>query len=459
MIKRTTLLSLFVLVALLAGCLSRPSITLSPVGSTPPSSLTSGSTEPGTTAPLASESTEPGTIAPSPQTARYFSDAQGMVTVKVDGDEVGLAFDPDNWPDLSGVLDWADYTPSGDGRKTIFYQVEGFSAKVKDVCVGPMWGLLTNNADFDGFIAPTIIFLMDDGSLEWLVADPTWYTEDNEPINSMGKINWLKDIVSLSYETDGEGLGDEKTIFAKDKAGLRYNLKYPCNLQAILYATWRCELRADDGYVAYLYFDEFGEAWLEKGWEDEMAESYLGRYQVYLAEDGKQGQKAGSISLDLAVEWWVWEGEGPIDSPRTIRGSFFAEIEQGDQLVLHLWPLAGDALHKEKGKAMSEYQFIFIDEAGVVDFSSMDDDALVEYLIDAAPEAKALMDEHVLSALVTGETTEFPDGSMGRDVWLGNNNEDAFTREILFTIDASGTIYQYDQVLDMWKIILYVDSP
>lgn len=80
----------------------------------------------------------------------------------------------------------------------------------------------------------------------------------------------------------------------------------------------------------------------------------------------------------------------------------------------------------------------------------MSDGELMDYLLSKVPKAYEMVTGNGLIPLVTGETTELE--GVCRDVWLGTDLDEKFTREILYTISASGRIYEYDPLEDVWEI-------
>lgn len=80
----------------------------------------------------------------------------------------------------------------------------------------------------------------------------------------------------------------------------------------------------------------------------------------------------------------------------------------------------------------------------------MSNSQLVAYLLSEVPEAQERVTQGGMDALVTEETTEL--GGVCRDIWLGTDLDGKFTREILYTISASGRIYEYDPLEDAWQI-------
>ncbi|NLK88588.1 MAG: hypothetical protein GX276_00380 [Clostridiaceae bacterium] len=443
MVKRLILMFLLATAVLFSGCLLRPKTQIT----------TSTPTKP--TQSQAEKETDP-----LSETADLFTDENGMVTVRISNGEIGLAFNPKKWPDRPEKLGWKIITTPEGNQQTRFFPVKGFSGTVKAVCIGQMPGFAASYAEAWGIAVPIAVFLMEDGSLEWLWADPSWYMGgpsegEDEAIHSMGKIPWLENIVSLSYESTRDGSSEEKSIFAQDSAGVRYDLKHPCNFQSVFYGVWRCNLRTEDNYSAYLYFENHDEVKLEKGWLGTKTEIYVGKYQLYLAEDGLQGARAGNIGFDLTLDWSIQEGEGLMDVPRTIRGTYLVEFEwRGVRPGFDFYLSSGDNLHTEEGVGWPPvYRFRLGDMPGGFDYGVMGDQELMEYLLSSVPKAGELVYERGMIVLIPGDTTELADGSVCRNIWLGTDTGDSYVWEIFYTIDRWGTIYQYDPVLDTWKVV------
>ena len=89
---------------------------------------------------------------------------------------------------------------------------------------------------------------------------------------------------------------------------------------------------------------------------------------------------------------------------------------------------------------------------GRINYGNVSDEELVEYLLSEVPAAYEMVRVMAvpMKALVTGETTEL-DGAC-RDIWLGTELDEKFTREILYTVSPSGKIYEYDPLGDNWEI-------
>lgn len=387
-------------------------------------------------------------------------DAGGLAEVLLEDGGASIVLYPEKWPDLSEVFG-DDNVYLGEAGQGLTFRVNNLSGKVKDACIGVLPWFFESNP-YTPTCMPMVIFLMEDGSLEWTLADPYWLVTEtvygyDEVAYSWGTLPWITDISSLSYERQKEGKG-EMTMVATDTAGLRYDLMYPLTLQNMLWTVWRCDLSTEEGQFMNLELDAEGNATLEKGWGMSIDEVYSGSYKMYLAEDGIQGQRAGTIAFHLKRDM-ERSSEVP-GSPMKMEGSYFVALDGSgsyysdaeDAWTLRLWPAEGDALHSENGKALDEYLFYYDPEEGApIDFGEATDEELVDYLLSIVPEAKRLVEEQGMSVLVTGETTEFENATICRDIWLGTNRPDSFVREILYTVSPWGEIFQYDPIGDGWN--------
>ena len=261
------------------------------------------------------------------------TDNEGLVTVTVKDGKAGLSFDLDKWIELHDEIltispDVSDISQLGKGP----FEIAGLSGKVKDACVGKV-GVLDNH-DYKNFVFPAVMLLMEDGSLEYTLADPL----SGDLISSAGKLPWLKNIVSLSYEQKGEGLGD-MTIYADDADGLRYDTGLLGGFMNVFDYDWVAELGNDA--CCTLSFSENGEVTLGAGWiGSEITDSYPGTYTIYLAENAADGQRPGVISFAF---------------PTFKSGTYFFEA---DAYYLKLWISDGDPFCVDDGgSAVESYEF------------------------------------------------------------------------------------------------------
>lgn len=384
------------------------------------------------------------------QSSPPHQDVDGMAEVVLEADGgASLILHPEKWPDLS--VDFGEYNMPAQGDKQgLRLPINGLSGKVKQTCVGKLLGFVEADR-YEAVSMPVIILLMEDGSLEWLLADPYWLIIEplygyDEIVYSWGILPWINDIVALSYESEKEGKG-EMTIMATDQKGKQYDLRKVLTLQGLLWNIWRFDLEPDGERHMILDFTEDGTVRLEKGTGLSVDEAYLGNYQVHFEENSEKGEKAGTISFDFKRA--SDKSVNIADSPKEIQGNYF--VEMNENWELKLWLSEGDPLHQQEGEPVQEYIFYaYIEDGEPIDFAEVSEEELIDYLFMVVPEAKRLVEEEGMSAMVMGETTEFEDGDICRDVWLGTNSSDSFVKEILYTISSIGEVFQYDPVGDGW---------
>lgn len=402
------------------------------------------------------EGSAPSRSAAAPGDVRYVEDAAGLARVRLAGGEAAVALVPSGWSAYPNALEADVELPGGVSPEDYFFPVEGLSGKVRDACVGEITGLAASGGS-GGYPEPAVIFLMEDGSLEWLTVDPGWFALGKDLgydglVSSRGRIPWIEDIVSLSWENEAEGTGEDTAVYAQSGGGTRYNLKYPLTFSRLIGPVWQYNLVPGE-YVSVLRFEEDGTVSLGKGRAySDLAESYQGAYRVCLAEDGADGARAGAIAFDLTLDWSVFEEENR--SPASIRGTYFAQLEQGAPPTLHLWLSEGDPLDWGYDGPMEEYVFAMADlPGGAPEIATLDDGELTEYLLATVPEAKSLVEESGMAMLVTGDVSEVPGAGVCRSVWLGTNHNGAFVREVLYAVDGYGQSYRYDASGDRWDLV------
>ena len=377
------------------------------------------------------------------------TDEQKLVEIVIENGVASLNFDLPRWAEL--FRDNGSANEEFAVMKKGPYTIETLSGKVKNACVGRVAEMdwISQN----DFILPSIILLMEDGSLEWLLADPFLF-DQTDSAYSLGRLPWLKDIVSLSFEPAREGIG-ENTFFAEDKNGLHYDLKVAQSFIDIFAGVWIAavgiEPEVHSDCTAYLQFFADGETIFikESSGDYSQREIYKGQYQVYLDEEGSGRYRAGIIAFDLTLQQNEAGKKNLNKSPAKIKGTFFAEAN--DASHLHLWVSDGDPLHFEQGKPVEYYDFTLnysVETPQEVELMSSEE--LIDYLLASVPEAQQLVRQKGMAVLVTGESTKLPEAGYCRDVWLGTDHQDSFVREILFTISKQGMVYKYDPLGDGW---------
>jgi hypothetical protein len=300
---------------------------------------------------------------------------EGLVQIRIEDGQASIRFDLERWGELhsfydAGFMELMYPSVTVADLKEGPFLIEGLYDRVKDACIGKI-----DYIDRDGhltFVTPSVVLLLEDGRLHWFRADPfaTAYKLDDSWTVYTGVLPWIDGIVSLfyeselSFETDNSENG-AMTIFADDFEGRRFDLRIPCSFTYFFIWPWVCELEVygyDDALYGVFDFEENGDVTFIKaaGYHQPYAdvlEIYKGSYYMSLAEGERY--RPGVMVFDLYIDWWIWEGDGEITSPREIKGAYFAEINEHSTLILCL--AEGDALHNMFGDIPLEYFYLRMD--------------------------------------------------------------------------------------------------
>ena len=275
---------------------------------------------------------EPNTNLPKNDGAVIRQDPDGLVEVRVEKENAKISFNLDKWDELYRVKAYSAENYPDLTLKSGPFPVTGLSGRVKDACVGIISTLDWNE---HGFISPTIILLMEDGRLEWLLAD--LFTSE---LSSLGELPWLKDIVSLSYEKDNEG---EMTILATDKGGSRCDVRSFCSLTSVFEHEWVCEIGPapdDDTECIFLTLREDGGLSLYKGLMN-MGDAYVFYTGLYTVEFA--GPRP-VLNIELWNELDIDLANPDFSSPPELSGKYAFEA---DWLYLNLYYAEGDFLDSD----------------------------------------------------------------------------------------------------------------
>lgn len=390
-------------------------------------------------------------------------DDEGLVQVSIKNGEATISFNLERWDAMHDIYSIASEYDFPERLAEGPFPIGNLSGMVKDACVGKVAAL--DSIEYGNFILPSVMLLMEDGRVEWALANPFTRLIGDVPgdtLYSIGTLPWLKDIVSFAYESEVDGTGD-MTIYAVDSRGLRYDVRIPYGFIDMIDAQLlhRVELGEGEETAAYILSltlsvaeGNKGAVILDKLWEDadSLSEAYVGTYEITLAENAPDGRRPGLITFDLKTHLISWAGDDEDISSYDIRGTYFAE--RGENL-LALYLSDGDPLHTDQyNQPIDYYEFRlqYHVPAIDVDTTGMNDEELIDYLAQHVPEVYERIVPHdsSMSALVTGETTMI-EALECRDVWLGTNLDGKFTREILYTISPFGLVYQQDPVYGDWN--------
>jgi len=419
------------------------------------------------------DAVDPGEAASGSAVVR--SDADGLVEVRIEGGKAELTFNLEQWDKLYGIYsiyDTLEHTDPALLREGPFEINFDSGAGCKDVCIATIPSL---NAAFYEFSTVTVIFLMEDGTVEHLPVFPYPDEKNAPPLTSYttyGALPWIKGIASLSYEQEDEGIGD-MTIYATDEDGRRYDIRDFWHLSNVFDCEWVYNIAPEfngDVKCMILSFHKDGTVSLREAWRysREVYASLTGRYTV-------SGSFVGGKPV-LLLELW---NEADMDMsnpdftlPHDLMGEYFFTsddeyltlylIEDGalanypDGSPVLVYPLEREWVYDDSYGGGDEFNFGYSEaEYGIADYS---DDELIDYLLEHVEKAREMVQDLGMAALVTGETEEFMDAGVCRLVILGTNHPEQFVREIYYAISPYYCIYEQDPVYGNWSLV-YEEFP
>ena len=290
-------------------------------------------------------------------------DDEGLISVYIwpDG-HTDMFFDLEQWERLHHIYsnEYFDLERIREGPFTI---VTAGKSRIKDACIGKIDDMDAGYLSLREFISPTVVLLMEDGSLEFLRADPFEGSYRFEDYLYSKKLPWLRDMVALSYEYGGEGMGG-MTIYGEDKDGLLYDVQLFYNMFDIFGEEWYFRAEQDGAdYWRYCYLqfledsnDILFEAGLNDGdgiWDYGI---YSGSYKITLAENDPDGWRPRLITFDLSMT----EGVSP---HKRIVGTY--NIQSPDGFFLNLYYSDGDHIAYDlDGKPLTEFSFYRFTDSG-----------------------------------------------------------------------------------------------
>jgi|GEM_PF-1587849 len=276
-------------------------------------------------------------------------DTDGLVQVHIIDGEAFVLFDFEKWEAKYHIKSEAEnfyfdltdiFGPHLEGK---LFPVAGTSGKVKDAAVVQVaaldWIQYPN-----GRINHSVALLMEDGGVEWVLADPFAPVQGEVIQNrfySIGRLPWVENIVSLLAEDDGSGM----TFIATTQSGERLDLRLACRLTDAFNGLWYTTLityAEDAPVVGYMRLQPDGSASLSVGyWDSDVLEGWTGTYAVdYNADDDVL---SGVIQFDLAVDYRNFDGGDDPGLPQTAVCAYRFTSEMSGELVLSR--IEGDALY------------------------------------------------------------------------------------------------------------------
>lgn len=272
-------------------------------------------------------------------------DKEKLVKVAINDGEATISFDFDRWEQLHQLKENAFDFIDTDAMEEGPFPMKVESGKVVDAYIGKIQSI--SFAEYE-FIMPTVVLLMEDGSLEWFFADP-YNTidlkdiggeyEDYENFTSMGKLSHKDDYVSFSYESDGEGYGND-TIYIRNSVGEKFDFRYLLYETNLTFGTWVCSLPPGDYMHGFITFSEDGTVKWEIGDMDEDDINKIGQaYEIwegiyeFIKTDDRE-YPIGTLLLDMGG-WWIYEGEGDLGYEGQIKSSYRTDFSPSGDLVLY----------------------------------------------------------------------------------------------------------------------------
>jgi len=434
------------------------------------------------------------------QSKSLFTFEDGLISVELKDGRVEISFDHDLWNERYNLYDSIDpEVNTSDQLQAGPFTISGLTGEVTDVCIGMVAAFDRN--DYGNFVTPSVILLMEDGTLNMTMADP--YTQGEDTVFDSMRLPWLKDIASLVCEKDGAG---DKTIFAADKDGLRYDLRVPYGYSALFDKELYCAQPLDEdidnaGDYLALTLSEDGAVVYEKRWGegDECYEIYNGTYEVRLAEAHDPGQLQAAISFDLQLDWWIWEwteemtakGVAFWEKGQELSGVYSSSIGfNRDETILELEYSEGKGLIIYQDDRPPDALLVFsTKQAGasrggslgngydggndgghsvgnenkrdesVKDFwyygpsSDHDGIALAQQVLDRVPGVYEMVMEQGLYLWADGTVTNYSDGDVGKNVLLIDSIPEpygGYNIEATYSVIENGSIYKYDSADETW---------
>jgi len=303
-----------------------------------------------------------------------FEDSEGFVKVKLSGGKAEIEYDVKKWDERYGSVEFAAEYFELEELKPGPFRVNSFGkAAVRDICIGKI-DSLESAVRYE----PSIMFLMSNGRVEYLKADLVYSNYAEEYIYT-DEILWLEDIVSISYENDNEGIG-QNTIYATDKNGARHDTSLAYMMRYVVSGNWTATLLDDENgeplFTADFSFEPDGFCSFEISHvEKDLKAGYYGSYEIITAENHESGCRPGSVLFDLGLNW-INDTEGLFDDlPEEIECTYMSSMS--GSFEMGLWENGDGRLFSFDGKYKDNltltYDFDYGDD-------SSSDDGILGYL-------------------------------------------------------------------------------
>jgi len=265
-------------------------------------------------------------------------DEEGLVIVRIEDGVPEVFFENELWQRQHGIPD-VKYGP---------FSVGNLTGRVADACIGKIETMDMPN--HGNFVTPVIVFLMEDGTVDYSFADPYMGEYGNE-LYGTGGLPWLKNIKSLYFGPEPEGIWGD-TIYAIDVDGLKYDIRRLYGFESVFSIRYMCDVEEMPGLSLFIKLEEDGVMWLEKYWSaSEDTEYFKGKYEIFLAEGDVQEWPTGFIRFDY---------DYIDDSDRdqfTYMGVYSFSFDQGFYLIFDL-EFSEPFSYNKEGAPVYRYEFI-----------------------------------------------------------------------------------------------------
>lgn len=276
-------------------------------------------------------------------------DEEGLVEISVDDGLASIYFNLDRWDELYGIYDADPDYYNVEGMQEGPFPILVESGLVKDAVIGKVQLLDYSCYEFS---LPVVVLLMDNGSLEWIYADPYMTVDysylggeyqDYENFLSNGKISRVDDYTHFFYESDKEGIGD-KNIYVTNINGDVFDFYYLWMETKLYGGTWICELWPPTDWSeyslnAYMIFEEDGSFYYDigEGFPYGEAEIYLENWggTAELVTSLDQDYPLGTLLYDIEITWWMVEGDlidDDLDLSMHLKGSYRIFVDSDGSL-------------------------------------------------------------------------------------------------------------------------------
>lgn len=381
-----------------------------------------------------------------------WTDEKGLIKIWKENNDYYIYNDLEKWEEIHDIYNYHESIYNFDthlvDRELL---IEGLNGEIIDVAIVGIdgyGGSLDEKNDF-----PLIFMLMESGEVAWLYGYPPWdsdYDEGEsfyqESQHIYGHLPYLKDIVSLSYEKDTEGIGG-LTLFAIDKDGLRYDIRHIFDFAALSHIGWLTfPSNAHDGEFESIQIDLSidGDARMIKTIYGEVEIFYEGSYDIHLDDSSSKGYRAPSLTLDLKLDHIT--NDAYTDKER-FKGTFMLALDEVRDIIFY--PSDGDSFDNEG----EFYKFIIAEPEYDFSIWYLTDDEFIEYFLDVMPHIKKdMVEKQGMSLLVDGESTELIDYGYCRNIVLGTNRGESLVREKHFTVTDEGSVFEYNPLDDLWYL-------